>query len=416
MPKSAQEGYVYKRGSWWIVRYRQTINKNGELKTVHRAEKLVPVSPHYKTARSVADLAAEKMKTINLENAEPQSVVSIADFWQNVYEPHIKAHKRPSTQKCYADIWEVHFKNRIGDKLMRQTRTADVQRLLETIARQDRTKAGHPLSHESLKHIKSLLSGIFAHAKRTGYYDSFNPVRDTAIPPAPRGEETHAYTLEEITTILGVLPEPAATVFAVAAFMGLRRGEIRGLLWENYQNGEIHISRSIWNGHITEPKTRRSAAPVPVIKQLAERLEMHRLSQGNPASGPIFRNLIGTPLDLNNLLGRQILPALNRCECGKSKDEHIAAEIDHDYKRDSLPEWHGWHAARRGLGSNLYRLGVPDVVIQRILRHANVATTTGYYIKTAPADVSKAMTELESVLYADCARKSINSPTPRLLN
>ena len=27
-----------------------------------------------------------------------------------------------------------------------------------------------------------------------------------------------------------------------------------------------------------------------------------------------------------------------------------------------LPEWHGWHAARRGLGSNLYRLGVPDMV------------------------------------------------------
>jgi integrase len=107
-------------------------------------------------------------------------------------------------------------------------------------------------------------------------------VRETALPPAPKGEDTHAYTLEEITTILGVLPEPAATVFAMAAFMGLRRGEIR-------------ICRSIWNGHITEPKTKRSAAPVPVIRQLAERLEMHRLSQGNPASGPIFRNLIGTP-------------------------------------------------------------------------------------------------------------------------
>ncbi|MGD1216656.1 MAG: tyrosine-type recombinase/integrase [Terriglobales bacterium] len=40
-------------------------------------------------------------------------------------------------------------------------------------------------------------------------------------------------------------------------------------------------------------------------------------------------------------------------------------------------------AARRGLGSNLYRLGVPDIVIQRILRHANVSTTATYYIKTA---------------------------------
>jgi integrase len=61
-----------------------------------------------------------------------------------------------------------------------------------------------------------------------------------------------------------------------------------------------------------------------------------------------------------------------------------------------MPEWHGWHAARRGLGSNLYRLGVPEMVIQRILRHANVSTTATYYIKTAADDVRKAMTRLEN--------------------
>lgn len=67
----------------------------------------------------------------------------------------------------------------------------------------------------------------------------------------------------------------------------------------------------------------------------------------------------------------------------------------HEYTRDaSLPE-HGWHAARRGLGSNLYRLGVPDMVIQRILRHANVSTTATYYIKTAADDVRNAMAKLE---------------------
>jgi len=60
------------------------------------------------------------------------------------------------------------------------------------------------------------------------------------------------------------------------------------------------------------------------------------------------------------------------------------------------PEWHGWHAARRGLGSNLYRLGVPDMVIQRILRHANVSTTATYYIKTAADDVRNAMAKLEN--------------------
>ena len=77
--------------------------------------------------------------------------------------------------------------------------------------------------------------------------------------------------------------------------------------------------------------------------------------------------------------------------------DHLTA--NHKYKcDDQLPEWHGWHAARRGLGSNLYRLGVPDMVIQRILRHANVSTAATYYIKTAADDVRIAMAKLEDII------------------
>jgi integrase len=111
--------------------------------------------------------------------------------------------------------------------------------------------------------------------------------------------------------------------------------------------------------------------------------------------GPMFPNDAGNPTDLNNLLNRVILPTLNRCvRCGDIRRAHILSE--HDFERDSkLPEWHGWHAARRGLGTNLYRLGVPEKTIQAILRHANVSTTSAYYIKTAAADTQAAMAKLE---------------------
>jgi len=206
----------------------------------------------------------------------------------------------------------------------------------------------------------------------------------------------YAYSLDEIQTILSLLPEPAATAFAVAAFMGLRHGEIQGLLWENYHDGELFVSRSIWNGRVSDPKTRKGRARVPVIRPLAERLEMHRLRSGNPNIGPIFANSLGNPLSLGSVVNRTILPALNRCEhCGKAESNH--AEATHSFERDArIPEWQGWHAARRGLGSNLYRLGVPDMVIQRILRHANVNTTATYYIKTAADDVKHAMEKLEN--------------------
>ena len=184
----------------------------------------------------------------------------------------------------------------------------------------------------------------------------------------------------------------------MASFAGLRRGELQGLRWENCRDGFIRVTQAIWEGHVTAPKTRRSKGAVPVIRPLAQCLEMYRLRCGEPENGPVFRNKAGKPMNLNNLLHREILPALNRCKhCLKSRDKH--AKADHDFERDdSLPRWRGWHAARRGLGSNLYALGVPDKVIQDILRHANVSTTNTYYIKTASAQVTDAMAKLERAL------------------
>jgi hypothetical protein len=121
----------------------------------------------------------------------------------------------------------------------------------------------------------------------------------------------------------------------------------------------------------------------------------------------MFPNLSGSPMDLGNLLNRAILPALNRCAvCGRPKEEcrkglgngkDIAT--NHQFERDKiLPAWHGWHAARRGLGTNLYRLGVPEKTIQAILRHANVSTTNTYYIKSAADDTRVAMAKLERLV------------------
>jgi hypothetical protein len=46
----------------------------------------------------------------------------------------------------------------------------------------------------------------------------------------------------------------------------------------------------------------------------------------------------------------------SRCEtCHKRAADHRIS--NHEFKSDGrIPEWHGWHAARRGLASNLYRL------------------------------------------------------------
>ena len=55
------------------------------------------------------------------------------------------------------------------------------------------------------------------------------------------------------------------------------------------------------------------------------------------------------------------------------------------------------------------------MVIQRVLRHANVSTTATYYIKTAADDVRSAMTELGNKIEAASATQTDTVGTPKPL-
>ena len=207
--------------------------------------------------------------------------MTLIRFAEDRYLPFVKAHKRISTFHGYRNMWRRYLKPR-GEIMLRDFRTVDGERILESIATE------HKLTSTTLAHIKAFLSGIFRYARRQGVINSENPMRDVVLPKGKPIGETHAYSLEEINLMLESLPEPAATIVAVAAFTGVRKGELRGLLWENYDGEQVLISQSFWRGHALEPKTRQSRAAVPVIAQLGRRLNCHRQLSGSPANGLIF--------------------------------------------------------------------------------------------------------------------------------
>lgn len=407
-----QSGYIYKRGGWWVLRYREKVLEGGELKRRQLAKQIEQVRPEHARLKrpppEIEDQAKSILLPINTHSYTPEATQTLGAFVDNVYFPNLETQKRASTVKGYKARWESQLKPRCESYRLRDFRTSDGQRILADIARENPS-----LCRSTLHHLRSLLSAIFKHAIQQGYLNSPNPIREVGIPSAPQGEETYAYSLEEVTRILMYLPQPAYAIAALAAFTGLRRSELAGLLWESYDGNELQVTRSVWEGHVNEPKTRRSKAPVPIIPALARILNAYREQCGSPNSGPMFKSQAGTPLNMNNVLNRIVLnrivlPALNVCEqCRKGREEHAGA--DHDYKRDSSrPEWHGWHAFRRGLATNLHRLGVNDKTIQAILRHSNVMTTMDIYVKTVSADSTAAMKLLETALCANCAP----NPTP----
>ena len=363
-----QKGYLYKKGNLWLLRYYDyEVLPEGTIRRIQKAHKVAEAEGEYRTKTAARGLANDFLAPLNDRRTTPQSTMTLSHFVENTYLPFIKTHKRISTYHGYRNMWKGYLKSH-GGITLRDFTTMDGERILVSIA------DANDLTSTTLCHVKAFLSGVFRHAKRLGVINSENPMRDVLIPKARTAGDTHAYLLEEIWQMINILPEPAATIVAAAGFTGARKGELRGFLWENYDGEQIFISQSYWRGHVQQPKTKKSKAPVPVIAQLSERLDLHRALSGGPSEGLMFPSLEGKPINLDALATDVIRPAL---------------------ERQGL-QWHGWHAFRRGLATNLHRLGVQDEIIQRILRHSNVGVTQKCYIKTVDADVVEAMRSLEN--------------------
>jgi integrase len=173
----------------------------------------------------------------------------------------------------------------------------------------------------------------------------------------------------------------------VAAFAGLRQGEIEGLKWSDFTGAELHVQRNISAGRTVQTtKTESSTAAVPVIPMLRNALEEHKLRRSAVQvfgqtrftkvnnDGWIFAGgRCGRPAQLRNIARRVIIPTLANAGL----------------------QWRGWHAFRRGVASNLHVLGVPDLTIQKIMRHSDLRTTVACYIKTRDEQTMIAMQRLE---------------------
>jgi integrase len=368
----SQKGTIIRKGRAWFLRYYDTVLKDGMPVRKKCCRKLADYCDQYRSVKSVRVLAADFLAPLNAGKVRPESTTPVAQFIESEYLPWVERCKRPSTAKGYRDIWEDHVKARLGPVSLRDFRPADGTQLLQSIA------AHATLSRRTMYHIKSFLSGVFAQAISQGWLDSDNPMRNARIPGGLTSPvETSAYELSAIERILAIpeLGDTARVALAVAAFTGLRKGEISGLSWLDYKGTELRVSRSVWNDRITEPKTERSKAPVPVVPRLARLLDSFRAHSKN-RDGYIFESRMGRPLNLDSLAHRQIIPIL---------------------AVNQIP-WLGWHAFRRGLATNLHSLGVDDKTIQGILRHSSLATTQAIYIKVIQSDVQAALNRLESAL------------------
>jgi integrase len=359
-----QKGQIKLVGNCWMFRYWEPVLQNGKVVKKRKARKLATFGDAYRSEVSVRPLADLILAPINAQTARPESTESLAAFLEHVYMPAVKTELRPSTVQSYTVMLRL-VQPHLGKLALRDTRTSDIERVLRAVAdSKQRAKT-------SLTNARNFLSGAFRYAIRTDRFNRENPVREVKVPKGLKPGNVPAYTLAEIIAMVNAVDEPAKTVLLVAGLSGLRHGEIRGLRWEDFTGDELLVRRAVWRTHVDDTKT-SNVAPVPVVPILKTALLAHR--KRTAGDGWIFAGATGKPLVLANLLRRDIKPALEKAGL----------------------QFKGWHGFRRGVGSNLYALGVADKTIQEILRHANVATTQAFYIKVASASSHAAMRKLSA--------------------
>lgn len=152
-------------------------------------------------------------------------------------------------------------------------------------------------SHQTVKHIRSVMSAIVSHARREHMFSGDNPISEVELPPMPH-KESHNLTIVEAKTILGMMKYPEREIALITITIGLSISEICALQWKHvnltgstvYADGKLIPPRSIlvsrqWNAmgvvEASSNRVRQVAVPEPLIQALIRLRHRHAIADPN---------------------------------------------------------------------------------------------------------------------------------------
>ena len=186
--------------------------------------------------------------------------------------------------------------------------------------------------------------------------------------------DTKSYTREEIEDVISALVDNQAAqlVMALSYFAGLRKGEIQGLKWSDIDDNFIHVRRAFSRGVEGAPKSKKSLRSIPIIQPVRGLLKLQRAKAGDGVW--LFTNTEGNALNMDFFANTTIKPALRKAGC----------------------EWKGFHAGRRGLGTELRSITGNSTAARDVLGHTTTRVTEQHYEHTLPEDALRGMRLLEA--------------------
>jgi integrase len=293
---------------------------------------------------------------------------------------------KPSVLRGYRHDLEAYVLPDLGARRLSDISRHDVQALVDALV-------ADGLSGSKVRNVVVAVKAVWRRQLRDGAATVDPTVglelpalagpRDRADPPPVFEELVAALTLEH------------RALWSTAFYAGLRRGELRGLRWDDVElhrdrpGGTIHVVRG-WDDREGEipPKSRAGARLVPVPTHLRKRLLEHQVATGR-REGFVFGSSPSTVFAPTNTR-RLALKAWRA-----ANEERAAAGLD-----PLVPV--GLHESRHGWKTWLRAAGVPRELRDEFAGHADHSIGARYE-HTGPDDRDRAIALMDAHLARELA-------------
>jgi integrase len=324
--------------------------------------------PGYLTRRQAeARLAAILSGDDPLVNIEPAGARDTVTFKQATeewlrYLEHDRGRKH-STLVDYRSNVRAHLLSYFGEGVDVETiDTTTVEEFKDTLL-------ARGLAHRTVRKVLLALNGVLERAKRRGWIDA-NPCAAAEKVSVRHSKEYNVLSGEEVHAVVRAAPtEQIGHIIIIAAFSGLRMGEVRALRWRDvdFTASVIHVRRS-YVQHLEGTPKSHEVRSVPMSDQVARVLdEVSRESEFTELGDRVFPDPLGQPLSDYMIRDKGLFPAL------------AAAGIDRtDRVRFPARKGFVFHDLRHTFGTLCASEGIELVKIKDWMGHADIQTTMIY--------------------------------------
>jgi integrase len=289
--------------------------------------------------------------------------------------------------QTYQRLLRLYVKPAVGRKVLTRLAPRDVTTTM-------REMADRALAPATINQARKVLG----RALRRGMQEELVHRNVAAIVDGPVGRphERRSLTPEQSRVLLRALQEERlGAAFVVALALGLRRGEVLGLRWDDVDlSGEAprlrvrqQLQRQVGKGLVlTDLKTPKSRRTLDLPSQVAGILRSHRAGQRTErlragsdwadTHGLVFTTPLGKPVDPDNF-------------------RHLLARIT---EGAGLGTWKT-HELRYSAGSLLFAMGIPMKVISETLGHSSERVTSDIYVQVMESHRAEAAQAMSKTLW-----------------